>query len=641
MIGPGSKIGRFQLERSLGQGAMGTVYLAVDPDIERRVAIKVIRADGGVDDTRRDEAQSRFLKEAKLAGRLQHPNIVTIYDVGRDAGTFFIAMEYVEGQSLARLLKPDVSLTDAQKIGIIRQTAEAIAHAHERDVIHRDVKPANILVRADGVVKVSDFGIGKLLTGGAGDLTRTGQMVGSPSYMSPEQIRGEKLDGRADIFALGVVLYEMLTGERPFPGQSITTLVYQILHTEPRDPLLLRADLSPVARDILKRALAKKAEERYPNVRAFLADLDRLSAAPAGPRDSVPTTVLPPAETLAAPPVVRPGSGSHPGASTSPPAASTGSTSTVIVERRGGAAVLFGSAALVLAISALVYVVVQSRRAPVVMPAAAPRATVPSPASLTGPPASSSAPPTSVTIVPSPAASVSSAVGTPQPNSRVAEKKKPAARAPAPEPAPPQAVAAAAPPPADAAESSREPKEDIVFDNVYKTRHGMKFQISPDQARLYVDGKYVGIADDWDNHGGGKIFPFSAPGNHRVRAVLDGYRDLNLQIVVTPSAGDDAVSADDEMKKTGKPSYMKIPRPDYDTTGAVIFDPSLATAEVTVDGVSAGRASDYTAAQPLKLSGPAMHEIVLTMDGRSTRVIRILSASTSGKALAAVKEKLK
>src|SRR5450759_41899 len=174
----GSIIGRFRLERSLGQGAMGTVYLAVDPEIERRVAIKIVRADGSGYEGRREEMESRFLKEAKIAGRLQHPNIVTIYDVGRDGDIYFIAMEYVEGRPLSRLLRPEVALADSQRTAILRQTAEALAHAHERGVIHRDVKPANILIRTDGVVKVSDFGIGKLLTGGGSDLTQTGQMIG-------------------------------------------------------------------------------------------------------------------------------------------------------------------------------------------------------------------------------------------------------------------------------------------------------------------------------------------------------------------------------------------------------------------------------------------------------------------------------
>ncbi len=284
VLPPGSKLGRFQIASVLGQGAMGVVYLANDPDIERPVAIKTVRPEGVGGETPQD-LENRFLKEARLAGRLQHPNIVTVYDVGRDHGVCFIAMEYVDGHPLTRYLSAGAEMPLSARVGIIRQVAEALGHAHERGVLHRDVKPGNILVAKDGRVKVTDFGIGKFTEASTSELTRTGHMVGSPAYMSPEQVKGEKLDGRSDLFSLGIVLYELLTGARPFPGDSITTLVYQILHTEPRDPLELKADLPVATREVVARLLAKAPDRRPANAQEFVRELKRIEKVPEGVGD--------------------------------------------------------------------------------------------------------------------------------------------------------------------------------------------------------------------------------------------------------------------------------------------------------------------------------------------------------------------
>jgi hypothetical protein len=181
--------------------------------------------------------------------------------------------------------------------------------------------------------------------------------------------------------------------------------------------------------------------------------------------------------------------------------------------------------------------------------------------------------------------------------------------------------------------------EEAVVDNVYRTRRAMKFQISPDQARLNVDGKYVGIADDWDDHGGGKTFPLP-PGIHRVKASLPGYRDLNLQVIVTPSADRDVQGASDEMKRTSRETIAKIGKLDYATEGDVFFDASLASARVVLDGHETGVGFQFTAAQPLKLSGPAVHDLLLT-DGAKSKTLRILAASTAGKNRVLIKETLK
>src|SRR5262245_7557768 len=315
VLPPGSKLGRFEISSVLGQGAMGVVYLAHDPQIERPVAIKTIHPEVARGESAA-EVEARFLKEAKLAGRLQHPNIVTVYDVGRDKDLYFIAMEYVDGRPLSRFLGGREELPLAGKVAIIRQAAEALAHAHERDVVHRDIKPGNILITREGRVKVTDFGIGKFTSATSSDMTRTGQMIGSPAYMSPEQIRGEKIDGRSDLFSLGVGLYELLTGARPFPGESITTLVYQILHTEPRDPREIRSDLPMTTREVMARLLAKQPEKRPADAKEFIRELRRIEKFQRESemtRRAVPVPVVVPPRT----PEV-PAAAGHPSASAAP-----------------------------------------------------------------------------------------------------------------------------------------------------------------------------------------------------------------------------------------------------------------------------------------------------------------------------------
>nr|MDQ6891192.1 serine/threonine protein kinase [Acidobacteriota bacterium] len=301
-IGPGGRIGRFEISRTLGRGAMGTVYLARDPRIDRQVAVKTLR-DPSLTPELSAEVEARFHNEAKIAGRLEHPNVVTIYEAGREEGVLYIAMEYVDGEPLHQYAASR-SPSFAERIELVRQAALALGHAHEKGVLHRDVKPGNILVNREGQVKVADFGIGKLLAG-SGSLTRTGQLIGSPAYMSPEQIRGGALDARSDLFSLGVVLYELLTGVRPFPGNSMTTLVYQILHTEARDPLAAKEELPPLAREVFARMLAKSPEQRPADAAEFARELARLGRADARRQaspSSAPLAAGPAASGTAVPP---------------------------------------------------------------------------------------------------------------------------------------------------------------------------------------------------------------------------------------------------------------------------------------------------------------------------------------------------
>jgi serine/threonine protein kinase/outer membrane protein assembly factor BamD (BamD/ComL family) len=256
------KLGRYEIVRELGKGAMGVVYLAKDPLIGRLVALKTIRAARGDDDETR-EFQQRFIREAQAAGILNHPAIVTVHDIGQDepSGTNFISMEYVEGQNLKEILAQGRPLSFDEIGDIAAQVAEALDFAHAKGIVHRDVKPANIIVLEGNRAKITDFGIAKIASGG--NLTTTGQFLGTPNYMAPEQIRGAPVDGRTDIFSLGICLYECLTRRKPFGGESLTSISYKIVH-EPFPPL---HEINPQIPDgygeVVALCLAKDPAKRY------------------------------------------------------------------------------------------------------------------------------------------------------------------------------------------------------------------------------------------------------------------------------------------------------------------------------------------------------------------------------------------
>ena len=256
---------------------MGIVYRALDSVIGRTVAIKTLHtAELGGDPAEQELSKERLFREAQSAGILSHPGIVTIYQAGQDGDVLFIAMEYIDGPNLAAAMnrtKPSLELT----LQLLKQAAEALDYAHSKGVVHRDIKPANLLLQSEGRLKIADFGIAKLA---ASTLTKTGTTVGSPAYMSPEQVRAVALDGRADQYSLAILAYEMMTGSRPFDSDTITSLVFKIVFEEPDLSLLgtavPRGDrLEPV----LKKALAKKAEDRYPNCVAFWQALSDAAAA--------------------------------------------------------------------------------------------------------------------------------------------------------------------------------------------------------------------------------------------------------------------------------------------------------------------------------------------------------------------------
>jgi len=265
------KAGRYEILGELGRGAMGVVYRATDPVIGRTVAVKTIRLSEEGTGLSRPELLSRFQTEARAAGLLTHPNIVVVYDAGEENGLYYITMELIEGKSLQALIDSGHSFPVPRVLRIMEQTCSALQFAHERNIIHRDIKPANLMLTADDTVKVTDFGTAKILQ--FGTVQQTTHVMGTPSYMSPEQVKGRPVDGRSDIFSLGVLLYEILTGEKPFPGQSITTVIYKIVNEEPIAPRTLNPSIHQGLSDIVMRALAKEPEVRYQSCRELLEDL--------------------------------------------------------------------------------------------------------------------------------------------------------------------------------------------------------------------------------------------------------------------------------------------------------------------------------------------------------------------------------
>ncbi|HMI52899.1 MAG TPA: serine/threonine-protein kinase [Candidatus Saccharimonadales bacterium] len=271
-----AKAGRYEIVGELGRGAMGVVYKATDPVIGRTVAVKTIRLSAEGTGLSGPELLVRFQTEARAAGLLAHPNIVVVFDAGEEDGLYFITMELVEGKSLQALLDSGQAFPLPRVLRIMEQTCNALNFAHERNVVHRDIKPANLMLTADDTVKITDFGTAKILQ--FGTVQQTAHVMGTPSYMSPEQVKGRPVDGRSDIFSLGVMLYEMITGEKPFPGQNITTVIYKIVNEEPVPPRQIDPSIHPGISAVILKALTKDPDYRYQTCREMLEDLKNFRA---------------------------------------------------------------------------------------------------------------------------------------------------------------------------------------------------------------------------------------------------------------------------------------------------------------------------------------------------------------------------
>ena len=275
-------VGRYEIIREIGQGAMGIVYEANDPKINRHLAIKTIRFSDEFEESRVKEIKERFFREAEIAGKLSHPSIVAVYDVGEDYDLTYLAMEFLEGDDLRQYCNKGNLLPLRKVLGVVSEVASALDYAHNQGVIHRDIKPGNIMLIKNGKVKVTDFGIAKAVST---TQTKSGIVLGTPNYMSPEQINGQKIDGRSDLFSLGVVLFELLTGQVPFHGKNITNLLYQITQVKHPSPKEINPKIPKVCEQIINKALDKNPEKRFQSgadlakyLRATIIKIDELGA---------------------------------------------------------------------------------------------------------------------------------------------------------------------------------------------------------------------------------------------------------------------------------------------------------------------------------------------------------------------------
>jgi predicted Ser/Thr protein kinase len=528
-------IGRYTVTGELGRGAMGVVYRGVDPSLDRQVAIKVISARETAGEAGAEELEARFLREARVSARINHPGVVTVYDAGRDGDGLFLVMELVEGRSLSQIRRSGGRYGAPEALLLAAEVADALGAAHQLGVVHRDIKPANILITGDGRAKVTDFGVAKAVGEGT-ELTRTGIVLGSPAYMSPEQVRGERVDGRADLFSLGVVLYELLMDRKPFPADTVTTLIYQILNTDPfGDPevtSLLGAELA----GFLRRGLAKVPEDRFPDAASFAREARALAArlGEISVGETVATRM-----PMAASGAAESGAGPSPRPRWLPLGAAAG---VVVV-----VAVVFGVRAL-------------SRRATPPEPTAVAALAVTetptvAPSPTPEPTAVATATPEPPTPAPTPGfrrltlgAESPVAAGTEPEKVAQARSETPRARpatvkatrpaTPVPAIAPPEPTAAAdATEAAQAEEAAAVPAE---YAGVYECRQGAQFSVKPKDAKVSVDGKVIGVASDFG--GGligrlsGKLFSFGGPGTYEVEISADGYRTVRVKVIVRAGA---------------------------------------------------------------------------------------------------------
>jgi serine/threonine protein kinase len=690
----GHLVGRYRILKFLGAGAMGEVYLAEDPQIDRQLAIKTVRLIGRPQEI--EDRKKRLLREARAAGRLLHPNVVTLFDAGEAEGMLYLAFEFVEGTDLAVRLDgggPRMSLRQALRA--VRQAAEALDYAHSQGIVHRDIKPSNILLDRAGWVKVADFGIAKM-AGQSTELTMAGSVMGSPQYLSPEQIRGEDLDGRSDIFSLGVVFYEILSGKRPFEGDTITTLVYQILHKDPPPVSELRA-VPPRAEELLRGMLAKSLDERIGTAGAVARELAEIEAelsdetlsAPAGtgpldatrvlPRRTTDAAALPPARstrgtvpaspetTPSVPPPVPTLIAPLPVASAAIPVAPIVPVPDMaaVAPRKLPVGLLIAAVLLVMLVAVAgggyyVWRLWQARTAAEAAsqtaqtgPASSP-AVSPASSSGPGPAAPSQVSPAPVSALP-PMTSPPPAATSPAPTQAPPAGRPGAAAVAAPEPAPsapeharpqrapgPAVAEPGAPPPVPAAPAAREPEpsrdepdetpDPPAADQTLRSGLQVAFHVTPPDAYVLVEGRVIGEAQEWSGQRGARTYTFPGAGSYLVKIRKPGMKER--RIAVEAGGGGSSVIA---------ANLQPLAAADVDASDlrtvrvreGVSFNVKPAQAVVEVDGQAMGPARRFAGGflrpkEMLTLS-PGKHRISLVLPGYRRKDILVEVTETADK----------
>lgn len=515
------QVGRYRILEEIGRGGMGRVFKAHDPSLDRFVAVKTVIRGPASGDALMDEGElrARFLREARLAARLDHSGIVRVHDAGADGGTLWIVMELVDGVSLARRLRHGGFPDRPAALRMVAEIADALAAAHEAGIVHRDIKPSNILVTGQGTLKISDFGVSRAV-GDDTVLTQSGSTVGSPAYMAPEQITGEDPDHRVDLFSLTVIAYQLLLHRRPFPAETVTTLIYQILNHDPLTDEAIAQQLPTDVLQFLARGLAKDPDARFSSARELAEQARQLATvfdAPAHAVNGEEATIRlqPTAPLVDDPPPDR----------RRLPILGLAILAAIALLAAAGALLLrgFGGPAAT----------TESTLAASITNSAAGRAAAPQ--TREGPGTIREDSNTSNATTDDISAPVQ-----PSPTNRPAIAPPPTrAATPNPRPAP---TATPRPTPRPTATTP-------AITQRFACRKGAEFHISPEHTLVTVNGREIGSADDWDGAGGGRTYLFEQRGRHLVKLTYPGYRTTWIQITVTDFADEDIVDVDTELEE--------------------------------------------------------------------------------------------